>query len=90
MTHTDFETAVEHYCALTCASVTSGRRTYRHNLKVGGVAASPHLFNLARDVVYDYELPRELREEWARRLGLRLIVEGDHDHLQPWDWRAGA
>lgn len=25
----------------------------------------------------------------AERLGLKLIDEGDHDHLQPLDWRAG-
>lgn len=29
------------------------------------------------------------RTEMARRLGLRLIVEHDHDHLQPLDWEAG-
>lgn len=35
------------------------------------------------------ELPFVQRAEIAGRLGLKLIAEGDHDHLQPLDWRAG-
>lgn len=34
-------------------------------------------------------MPLAEREERARRLGLKLIDEGVHDHLQPLDWRAG-
>jgi hypothetical protein len=34
-------------------------------------------------------MPLVEREERAMRLGLKLIDEGDHDHLQPLDWRAG-
>ena len=71
------------------ASETSGTRTEAHNAAVGGVEHSAHLVGLARDVVYDKPVPLEERTEWSRRLGLRLIVEGDHDHLQPIDWKAG-
>ena len=33
--------------------------------------------------------PQEFRIEVARRLGLKLVIEEDHDHLQPLDWQAG-
>ncbi|SRR5712691_745584 len=29
------------------------------------------------------------RVQLAQRLGLRLVLEGDHDHLQPEDWLPG-
>jgi hypothetical protein len=56
---------------------------------VGGVTHSAHLAGLAVDVVYDAPLAEAMRQGWASRFGLRLIVEGDHDHLQPLDWAAG-
>lgn len=89
MTREDFADAVIAYEAITGASETSGGRTARHNAKVGGVAHSAHLAHRAVDVVYDDPPPKEERWSWAERLGLRLIVEDDHDHLQPLDWKAG-
>lgn len=32
---------------------------------------------------------RNEREEIGARLGLRVLVEDDHDHLQPLDWKKG-
>jgi hypothetical protein len=46
---------------------------------------SPHLCWLGADVVYDGPAP-EHGARWAMRLDLKLIREGDHDHLQPLDW----
>lgn len=89
MTHSDFRHAMMVYCAVLGASETSGGRTRFHNEKVGGVAHSAHLAFLAEDVVYDRPQPERERQEWADRLGLRLVVEDDHDHLQPKDWKAG-
>jgi len=78
------------YCFLLAASETSGYRTRAHNAKLpGSVEHSPHLLGLAADVVYDGPQPLELRQAWAQRLGLKLVVEADHDHLQPLDWQAG-
>jgi hypothetical protein len=70
------------YCAATGASVTSYGRTLAHNQKVGGVPDSAHLLWLAADVVYDKDGDVEWRTRVAKRLGLTLIHEGDHDHLQ--------
>lgn len=91
MTPLDFWQALTAYCALVGGSVTSYGRTQEHNARVGGVPLSGHLFWLAADVVYDdatraRALPRA---DFARRLGLRLIAESDHDHLQPWAWPPG-
>lgn len=89
MTPPDFYCRVLFYCTLARASITSSFRTAHHNEQVGGVPHSAHLVGLAADVVYDGTPPEKERREWAERLGLKLIVEGDHDHLQPPDWRAG-
>jgi hypothetical protein len=89
VTPADFNDAVMRYCDLAHASVTSGYRTVAHNHDKHGVTYSPHLFGLGADVVYDDGADMGLRAERARRLGLRLLVEADHDHLQPWDWQAG-
>ncbi len=86
MTPAVFLDALIRYCALTRASVTSFGRTTPRNLDAGGVAYSGHRFWVAADVVYDAETPMEDRRELARRLGLRLLPERDHDHLQPLTW----
>ena len=90
MTLHDFVDATYRYGTLTGASVTSWGRTAEHNAKVGGVPFSAHRFWVGLDVVYDDLHPVEsTRVEIARRLGLTLIPEGDHDHLQPLDWSKG-
>jgi hypothetical protein len=71
------------------ASVTSWGRTEVRNAAVGGVALSAHRAWLAVDLVYDVAPPEATRRELARRLGLRLLPEADHDHVQPWGWAAG-
>jgi hypothetical protein len=77
------------YCAETGASVTSWIRTTRHNAVERGVPHSAHLIGLAVDVVYDEPVSEPDAQATARDLGLLLIREGDHDHLQPLTWRAG-
>lgn len=93
MTPSEFHDRLRAYCGRFAASVTSSGRTVTHNRIVGGVERSAHLFWLAADVVYDHTLEAvatlEERAEIARRLGLKLIHENDHDHVQPLDWRAG-
>lgn len=83
MDHQSFYVAVMAYCGLMNASQTSGYRTQAHNAEVGGVNNSLHLVGLAVDVVYDNPISSGFRESIAKRLGLLLIEEGDHDHLQP-------
>ena len=89
MTLAEFWNAAFTYSQLTGASQTSGLRSQKHNQSVGGVPFSAHRFGLAVDVVYDTPLPDAEREQLAKRLGLRIVIEGDHDHLQPSDWIAG-
>lgn len=89
MTVGEFAEACAMYCLVLAASETSGGRTEQRNAAVGGVSLSAHRFHRGRDVVYDGAPPEDLRIEVGRRLGLRVIVEDDHDHLQPLDWRAG-
>lgn len=89
MSPADFRACVMSYCFAMGASETSGLRTTAHNAAVGGVAGSAHRFGLAVDVVYDRTPDEASAKLWAQRLGLRLIRETDHDHLQPWEWPAG-
>ena len=100
MTTGGFAEALQAYCFMTGGSVTSGGRTEKRNVAVGGVRYSAHRFFLASDVVYDegpipiknlnppgFLIDLDVAKETARRCGLRLIRENDHDHLQPLDWQ---
>lgn len=89
MTFHAFCDAARAYCQRTGGSTTSWGRTTAHNTAVGGVAFSAHQAWLAVDVTYDTPLPEIVRKAWAARLELLLVIEGDHDHLQPENWRAG-
>jgi hypothetical protein len=87
VTPTDFAEAARTYALAHGASVTSWLRTPDRNRRVGGAERSAHLEALAVDLVYDHPIPEPQRRLDAELLGLRLIVETDHDHLQPLDWR---
>jgi len=89
MSPSEFQDRLIVFALVTGASTTSTGRTKQHNQIVGGVEHSAHRAWVAADVVYDSDAGRDGALEWARRLGLRLIREGDHDHLQPADWQAG-
>ena len=89
MTPYHFFDAVRSFCTVLGGNVTSYGRSKIHNLAVGGVRYSAHQVWLGADIVYDTLPQLEARSEWAARLGLKLVVENDHDHLQPSDWRAG-
>lgn len=85
-----FLASVYRYCKQTSASVTSWYRTPAHNAAVGGIATSPHSEGFGVDVVYDF--PGQgggVRDALADELGLELIHEGDHDHIQPLGWSRG-
>lgn len=74
------------WCDHWNASVTSWIRTTEHNKAVGGVTHSAHLAGVACDVVYDEMPALEDVIRYGRTLDLRVIREGDHDHLQPLTW----
>lgn len=84
MTPLEFHAALMAYCYRTRSSVTSYGRTHTRNAAVGGVPNSYHQIWLAADVVYDNPAPPpEVRQRTGSQLGLKVILEDDHDHLQP-------
>lgn len=89
MTPSQFGGAINAYCDATNGSITSGKRTTKRNTAVGGVPTSPHLVGLGADVVYDEFVTLSEAVRIAGAFGLRVIREGDHDHLQPLDWEVG-
>lgn len=82
----EFALAVYRYCVRVHGSVTSWVRTPNRNSAVGGVMRSHHLSGLAVDVVLDepltHKIATDARHKLAADLGLRLVIEGDHDHLE--------
>ena len=68
---------------------TSGYRARVSNTNVGGKLFSAHQYWLARDIILEPGESLEETKESTRRLGLLVIDEGDHLHLQPLDWKAG-
>jgi len=75
------------YCSATGGSVTSWVRTVKHNKAVGGVKDSDHIYGRAVDVVYDEHVDAQRRKNIAEKHGLLLIIEADHDHLEPFRGR---
>lgn len=45
--------------------------------------------NADTPVLFIWKPDNATRIEMAARLGLRLVIEGDHDHLQPLEWSPG-
>ena len=81
-----FWSAVDRYCQGVAGSVTSGRRTPARNKFVGAPPTSAHLAGLGADVVVDSAVGADERHRLAGELELKLIIEDDHDHLQPAGW----
>jgi peptidase M15-like protein len=77
-----FEDKVRVLAALYPISVTSWIRSRKHNTAVGGVPTSRHLLGLAVDVVIDPGADSTDFTLLASQLGLEVIPEGDHFHLQ--------
>jgi len=87
MLPTRFREIVYHYCLAFSASETSGLRTVQHNRDVGGKPGGPHIAGVAADLVYDGARPGPEADAWLTGHGVRRFAEGDHDHLQPADWK---
>lgn len=78
----DFPAKVLYLATAFNLSITSWIRSRKRNDAVGGVSDSRHLVGLAVDVVLDAGESREgfLRE--CKALGLQVIDEKDHLHVQ--------
>lgn len=87
----EFALAVYRYCTRVRASVTSWYRTRQRNDSpaVRGALRSRHLDGLGCDVVLDepltHKIATDARHKLASDLGINLIIEGDHDHLEAID-----
>jgi hypothetical protein len=82
VTPDEFATAAREYCQTLGGSVTSWGRTPQHSIAVGGFADDPHTRWTGADVVYDTLPPLAQATAVAARLGLQVIREPSHDHLQ--------
>lgn len=83
MTVAEFAEAISDYCFALKGSITSWGRTPKRNAAVGGVPNSYHLRFLGADVVYDAPITKDHATARARKLGLKVVRESDHDHIQP-------
>lgn len=83
----EFLIAADTYALMVGGSITSARRSPQRNAAVGGHPHSAHLEGLGADVVPDPGISDDERHKIAHDLKLKLIIEDDHDHLQPADWR---
>jgi hypothetical protein len=84
----EFLDRVVSFCDALGGSVSSWARTPDHSVAVGGTRTDPHVFKLGADVVYTPAPfpPLDRSHAAAAQLGLFLIREVDHDHLQPTGW----
>jgi hypothetical protein len=64
-------------------SVTSWGRSAKHNAQVDGHPDSWHRLWLSADVVLDNPADGPSFDRQCARLGLRVLDEGDHRHVQP-------
>jgi uncharacterized protein YcbK (DUF882 family) len=83
MTALEFLQRVLQLAVVVPFSVTSWLRSPARNRAVGGVPTSRHLDGAAVDVVLDRPEDREVLRRFANRLGLQVLDEGDHLHLEP-------
>lgn len=64
-------------------SVTSYIRTVKRNAAVQGVADSYHLIGLAVDAILDDASFQSRFITDCKKMGLKVIDESDHLHIQP-------
>lgn len=83
MTYLEFCTAVSQLAAISRFRVTSWWRSPVSNASVGGVETSWHVLGMACDVVAETVLDTERIAKFAPKLGLEVIDETTHLHLEP-------
>lgn len=97
MTKSEFDAAVDALLVQFGGSLTSGRRTDKHAIAVGGFAGDPHTWGLGADVVWDDPITSNpstfaanLVNKTANDLGLHALFELNHTHFQPLNFPAGV
>ena len=82
MTHHDYTDCILCLATRYDFSVTSWGRTAKHNADVGGKPNTRHLLFLAVDIVLDDATEIGLLTADATRMGLTVVDEADHIHIQ--------
>ena len=77
-----FEDKIRCLALLFDLSVTSWIRSRRRNAALAGVVDSRHLLGLAVDIVLDDTSVVDQFQKHAANLGLQVIIESDHLHVQ--------
>lgn len=90
MTVVGFAVRVHGLAVVVPGSVTSWGRSKKRNPTVGGDAFSGHLFWLAVDFVPDDWKDEVRARVYCRLVGLVLVKEGDHWHIEPAAWSPRA
>jgi len=83
MTRPEFIEFVAQLCEEFGGSITSWVRTKKRNTMVGGHPRSRHMTGFGVDVVLDEETSIPAFRDAAYALGLSVLDEGDHLHIQP-------
>lgn len=83
MTFCEFTTSIRLLCRVFGLSVTSWGRSAARNAAVGGRPDSWHLDFLAVDVVPDNANVLDQLRGASQWMGLEIIDEGDHWHIEP-------
>lgn len=78
----DFAQQIAMLAAAFDLSVTSWWRSHKRNKAVGGKDDSRHLVGLAVDIVLDEGQDAVAFVKLAVALGLEVLAEGDHYHVQ--------
>lgn len=79
----EFAVRIYSLCRKFNGSVTSWVRTAKRNSLVGGHPQSEHLVGLGADIVWDDPPALAEVQVVAVDLGLKVVRENDHDHIQP-------
>lgn len=82
MSLSDFYVLIFALCRIFGGSTTSGIRSIKRNILVGGVPDSKHLTGFGVDIVLDDPKKRVAFIAAVEAVGLRAIDEGDHMHVQ--------
>jgi len=82
MTKSEFDAAIFLLCQTHKCSATSGFRTQKHNMYVGGHFKSQHLTGMACDIIPDSwpAVTQELLTHFKRN-NLNFLIEKTHIHV---------
>lgn len=83
MTYVEFCIAIAQLAAMSRFRVTSWWRDPVSNTQVGGVEDSWHMLGMACDVKPVTVLDSERIKKFAPRIGLEVIDETTHLHIEP-------